>query len=214
MSLLGFDAIGRWAIGHPPDPSGAGPSYALLAASGAAALSGKSGPASGSLSAAGTASFTGVSGPASGALQAAGAGTLSGNLTAKGSSVVAMGGAGAAAMAIFSKNLSTMSAAGTGVFSPKVQAKVSATVSMQGHGNLGDADRPGSVASFAGVGGFVAVLYGFFADADKCGPPTEPRTATVPSNRISPAVVPFENRVYDVAGKQRSAKPPNRRRTL
>jgi hypothetical protein len=92
-----------------------------------------------------------------------------------------------------------------------------------------------SIASFEGLSAFVAVSYAFYADAEVVGPAEEIRTVFVPSDLIKKdhlatlaeeprncllseelryVFAPYENRVYEVAGKQLAGVAPNRRRKL
>jgi hypothetical protein len=147
-------------------------------------------------------------------LAAAGFGNLAGVLTAPASAA--------------------LSATGTGAFAAVMTAQVSAAATFEGSGFIQAADTPGSEAIFDGVGAFSAVSYAFYGDTEMLAPRDEPRVLYVPwedrnpvaeeilvpdelretyavaENRV--AVVPYENRVYEVASKPRVPSPPNRRR--
>jgi hypothetical protein len=84
---------------------------------------------------------------------------------------------------------------------------------MQGTSSFGGGDQLVSAASFAGVGAFAAVGYAFMTDAEIAGPGYELRTASIDWENTT-AVVPTEDRQYNVPGPGNEPGPPNRKRVL
>lgn len=233
--------LGIWPTGTRPlgalRRQGIGPVSARLLAAGFSAMATTAtAQAQSTVTSAGngTAAFTSFNGR--GALSSAGVAAMSATMTTNSSASISSAGVGTTSLKLASLTNAVMSASCTGAFVPVMTAKVSSNTSMQGTSTFGSTDHPGSSFNAGGIGTFTAISYAFFADAEKCGPAPELRTAWVPAEYRGPdiisvdapaeprtvyvlvenrvAVAPYEDRVYYTKSKPPALGPPNRRRTL
>jgi hypothetical protein len=169
---------------------------------------------------------------------AAGIGAATFVMNSNAASVLNSAGVGTATIVLHSFDGAVLNSAGTGGTSLVLHSFNGAVLSIAGGST---SDFPGSridnrVFTTGGAGGLQGISYAFFLDAEKYIPDQELRTykvaveyriasaafdparhadvivATVnPENRT--AIVPFEDRVYQVGADPRRSDTPNRKRT-
>lgn len=215
--MLGMYPIGTRPIAALPRRTSIGPAFAVFAAAGLASMPATMlAQALSSVASAGVGSFNTMSGPASGVLAAAGVGAFSPKLSAVSRMSVTSSGIGALSASITAPARMVVPFTGVGAFTIPAASLAFASSLMQGWTIFGGADQPASAAAFNGYGTLSAVAYAFFADAEKAGPAkifSEVRlTFADQENRI--AVVPADDRVYEVPPPIDPQPIPNRRRTL
>ena len=145
---------------------------------------------------------------------AAGSGTLLGVGASTAAAVLSVSGAGGATFVGTGINPGVFNATGVGAASFVGRSTAAAVLSAAGFGAF-DARITGihsAVFSAQGFGQLVGVSYAFFSDAEVACLHQEIRSVSVTFEDRRTAVVPFEDRVYRIAGEPRGAGNQPRKR--
>ncbi len=230
--MLGFDALGKLALGELPRQA-IGPVYAVFVAAAAAtlsttvraeastvsAMSGVGayapvvvGQASGALASSGLGAFTvaGLSQPNS-VMTGAGIATVAFTPEVLTFSVAALAGLSTVTSQGISIASSVAGCSGSASFASTIRAEVSSVAMYSGASSFGAADALESLVSFTGTSVFAAVSYAFYADAERACLHQGVSTIEIqPEDRT--AIIPAEYRVHHVAADRPGAGSQPRKR--